>query len=619
MIDIKIHGETPTSYTASDLPRHARALALSGFKVFPLRPGDKRPLITKWQEQATNRLDQVLNWWSVTPNANIGIATGDGLTVIDIDTKDHNGGNGADGAKSLEEIELIYGDLNPTLTVQTWSGGKHLYYKTDAPQSNKVALWPGIDIRGDGGYIVAPGSIIQGRPYRIIGSTFTVEPGNDAVKELLKEESTYTNGSEPPPGTSDKLIPQGQRTDYLIKQCGALCDGTRSKETIKQLIAVINNTQLETPLTDRELEREVYPCIDRFKACTPKAVSNEQMAIAKGVNLVSFQELNYKTVDWLIPGYIPKGCITILGGDGGQGKTALWCNLVSAISCGNESILSRLALVNSKGISLVFSGEDDPESVLKKRLREYNADESKIYTLKLDDSALASITIGGELLPMLIEQYRPLLVVLDPIQQFIKDIDMSKRNDVRRTLQTLSTLGKKYGTSFLLVVHTNKRDKVASFRDKLSDSADLWDIARSVIAVGRTQDGNGFISQEKSSYSALNDTILFTFDGLTIKPTRTERKHYVELTTGHRQANKAQEKEDVKSDILYFLELNDNIEKRALLDHMQTNGHTANIINQAIKELKESEQIEIAKHADGYGNGVKAFIKLKKGKSNEEL
>ena len=86
MIDIKIHGETTKSYTASDLPRHARALALSGFKVFPLRPGDKRPLITKWQEQATNRLDQVLNWWSVTPNANIGIATGDGLTVIDIDT-----------------------------------------------------------------------------------------------------------------------------------------------------------------------------------------------------------------------------------------------------------------------------------------------------------------------------------------------------------------------------------------------------------------------------------------------------------------------------------------------------------------------------------------------------
>ena len=619
MIDFKIHGETPKSYTASDLPRHARALALSGFKVFPLIPGDKRPLITKWQEQATNRLDQVLNWWSVTPSANIGIATGDGLTVIDIDTKDHNGGNGADGAKSLEEIELIYGDLNPTLTVQTWSGGKHLYYQTDAPQSNKVALWPGIDIRGDGVYIVAPGSIIQGRPYRIIGDTFKVEPGNDAVKELLKEESTYTNGSEPPPGTSDKLIPQGQRTDYLIKQCGILCDGTRSKETIKQLIAVINNTQLETPLTDRELEREVYPCIDRFKACTPKAVSNEQMAIAKGVNLVSFQDLNYKTVDWLIPGYIPKGCITILGGDGGQGKTALWCNLVSAISCGNESILSRLALVNSKGISLVFSGEDDPESVLKKRLRDYNADESKIYTLKLDDSALASITIGGELLPMLIEQYRPLLVVLDPIQQFIKDIDMSKRNDVRRTLQTLSSLGKKYGTSFLLVVHTNKRDKVASFRDKLSDSADLWDIARSVIAVGRTQDGNGFISQEKSSYSALNDTILFTFDGLTIKPTGTERKHYVELTTGHRQANKAQEKEDIKSDILYFLEQNDNIEKRTLLDHMQTNGHTANIINQAIKELKESEQIEIAKHADGYGNGVRAFIKLKKGNQNEEL
>ena len=147
----------------------------------------------------------------------------------------------------------------------------------------------------------------------------------------------------------------------------------------------------------------------------------------------------------------------------------------------------------------------------------------------------------------------------------------------------------------------------------------MWDIARSVIAVGKTQDGNGFISQEKSSYSALNDTILFTFEGLTIKATGTERKHYVELTTGHRQANKAQEKEDVKNDIMDFLELNDNVEKRYLLDHMQANGHTANIINQAVKELKESELIEITKHADGYGNGVRAFIKLKKGHQNEEL
>ncbi len=232
---------------------------------------------------------------------------------------------------------------------------------------------------------------------------------------------------------------------------------------------------------------------------------------------------------------------------------------------------------------------------------------------------LESITIGGELLPEMVEQYKPLLVVLDPIQQFLKDIDMSKRNDVRRTLQTLASLGKQYGTSFLLVVHTNKRDKVASFRDKLSDSADLWDIARSVLAVGRTQDGTGFISQEKSSYSALNDTILFTFEGLTIKPTGTDSRHYVELTTGRKQANKQQEREDVKEDILSFLEINDNIEKRYLLEHMQTNGHTVNMVNNAIKDLKDTNQIEIVKRADGYGNGVKTFVKLRKEYQNEEL
>ena len=615
MNEIKIHGETPTSYTASDLPRYARALALSGFRVFPLVPGDKRPLIPRWQEQATNRLEQVNSWWQIHPSANIGIATGNGLTVIDVDTIAHNGGKGADGEDSLLGWQVINGYLPPTLTVLTQSGGKHRYYFTEKDYHNKTGILPGVDVRGAGGYVVAPGSRVNGMPYRIIGDVFSVKHGGEELARLMEEEPQ----NEPKTPPEAELIPQGQRTDYLIRQCGALQDGTKSKETIKELIAVINKNQLETPLTDTELEKEVYPCLDRFKAHPPKTISTEQMAIAKGVNLVSFEHLHYKTIEWLIPGYIPKGCITILGGDGGQGKTSLWCNIVSAISCGKDSILDRSTLLNSHGISLVFSGEDDPESVLKKRLIEYQADERKIYTLRLDDSVLESITIGGELLPEMVEQYKPLLVVLDPIQQFLKGIDMSKRNDVRRTLQTLASLGKQYGTSFLLVVHTNKRDKVASFRDKLSDSADLWDIARSVLAVGRTQDGDGFISQEKSSYSALNDTILFTFDGLTIKPTGTDTRHYVELTTGRKQANKQQEREDVKEDILSFLEINDNIEKRYLVEHMRTNGHATYMINNAIKDLKDTNQIEVIKHADGYGNGVKTFVKLRKEYQNEEL
>ena len=52
---------------------------------------------------------------------------------------------------------------------------------------------------------------------------------------------------------------------------------------------------------------------------------------------------------------------------------------------------------------------------------------------------------------------------------------------------------------------------------------------------------------------------------------------------------------------------------------MKTNGHTANMVNNAIKDLKDTNQIEIVKRADGYGNGVKTFIKLRKDNQNEEL
>lgn len=109
----------------------------------------------------------------------------------------------------------------------------------------------------------------------------------------------------------------------------------------------------------------------------------------------------------------------------------------------------------------------------------------------------------------IIEKHRPKLVIFDPIQQFIKGTDMTKRNDMRQTLTPLIRLGKLYGTTFILVMHTNKRDNIGSFRDKLSDSADIWDIARSILAVGRNSDGECFITHEKA-HIALDSQLSYT-------------------------------------------------------------------------------------------------------------
>ena len=460
---------------------YATKLAKMGFKVFPLRENAKTPLFRgKAQEQGTTDLNQIRDIWTQRPNANIGIATGDGLTVIDVDTKDSHG---VDGENSMLKYQVNEGFINETLEVTTPTGGKH-YYLTDNEYSNKASILPGVDVRGLGGYVVGPGSTINGTLYEAKQLT---EPqrDNSEVLQLLgacKKRETSTDPFEAlEKGYSETLIPQGSRTDYLIKQCAQLCDGTKTLETMKKMIQVINEDNLEIPLTDKELEMEVFPSLERFKKHEVKKVDPEASIDPNKISLVSVSDIEKEYVEWLVPGYIPKGTITIIGGDGGLGKTSLWCNIASAISNGTPCVLQENNdVMYPRGEVNYFSGEDDTARVLRERLEQNGANLDNIKTLPMDDDAFTSLSIGGALIEGIIEARRPMLVIFDPIQQFIKNTDMSKRNDMRQIMTSLIKLGEKYGTTFILVMHTNKRDKIGSFRDKLSDSADLWDIARSV-------------------------------------------------------------------------------------------------------------------------------------------
>lgn len=140
---------------------HARALAAQGFRVFPLIPNDKRPAIERWPDKATTDLATIDRYWRSHPDANIGIATGAGLMVVDVDMK-----NGKNGYATLIALERRHGTIQSSMTISTPSGGMHLYLRTKASVPNSVdKVGPGIDIRGEGGYVVGPGSTIDGREY----------------------------------------------------------------------------------------------------------------------------------------------------------------------------------------------------------------------------------------------------------------------------------------------------------------------------------------------------------------------------------------------------------------------------------------------------------------------
>lgn len=586
-----------------------------GFKVFPLRENDKRPLFKgNAQAQGTTDLNQVHDIWTRYPNANIGIATGDGLTVIDVDTIVSHG---VDGESSLLDYQGKKGFFNETLEVTTPTGGKHYYYLTDTEYSNKTGILPGVDVRGLGGYVVGPGSTINGTLYEAKQLT---EPqrANSEVLQLLgacKKRETSTDPFEAlEKGYSETLIPQGSRTDYLIKQCAQLCDGTKTLETMKKMIQVINETNLETPLTDRELEMEVFPSLERFKKHEVKKVDPETFIDPNKINLVSVSDIKKERVEWLIPGYIPKGDITIIGGDGGLGKTSLWCNIASAISNGTPCVLQEdNSYIYPRGEVIYFSGEDDTARVLRDRLEQNGANLDNIKTLPMNDDAFTSLSIGGALIEDLIEARRPMLVIFDPIQQFIKNTDMSKRNDMRQTMTNLSKLGNKYGTTFILVMHTNKRDKIGSFRDKLSDSADLWDIARSVIALGRNQNNENFITHEKSNYGVRQNAILYHIEnGRIIRDSfETERKTYVEFMGGKSKADKTDMRSQCKNVYLDLLSREKQSVKKDLEDRLQPMGYSNNMIRQVYNDLIQEQRIEATKTSGGKGQGIRTILTLK--------
>lgn len=83
---------------------------------------------------------------------------------------------------------------------------------------------------------------------------------------------------------------------------------------------------------------------------------------------------------------------------------------------------------------------------------------------------------------------------------------------MRDCMAPLISLGEETGTTFIVVCHTNKRPK-ASGRDRIADSADLWDVSRSVLMAGYTEDqGVRYLSNEKNNYTTLQETLLFTID-----------------------------------------------------------------------------------------------------------
>jgi Bifunctional DNA primase/polymerase, N-terminal/Primase C terminal 1 (PriCT-1) len=258
-------------------PKLAVALwyARRGWRVFaahtPTRSGCSCPKKTRcsdigkhprWDKKllphgvlsATTDETLIRSWWKKWPNANVGIATGagSGIFVLDVDPRH-------DGLTSLEHLQTEHGSLPETIEGITGGGGNHFVLEhPGAPthiRNSNGELAPGLDIRGDGGYIIAPPSAHKS------GNAYTWKerhsPKDLAPAKpppwLLTLITKPAPRQEPP--APDQPIPEGQRNSTLFRNGCAMRRRGLGYDAILAALRVENAQRCKPPLPDEDVEK----------------------------------------------------------------------------------------------------------------------------------------------------------------------------------------------------------------------------------------------------------------------------------------------------------------------------------------------------------------------------
>jgi putative DNA primase/helicase len=253
----------PGAARQSQLCRAALYYAGLGWPVLPLRPRAKAPLTRHGYKDATTDKRTVLSWWARWPNANVGIATGarSGVVVLDIDPR-----NG--GLESLQELMDRHGPLPQTPSAETGGGGLHYYFAVRGSVRSRQ-LAPGLEVKGDGGYIVAPPSVHpSGQPYRwlrglspkdlqlaelpewILAPMLSADAAR-AAPEATEAPALPASGDQ---DASDGVVHEGQRHNFLVRLAGKLRAAGFSVEAIESALLIENARRCRPPLPEREVQ-----------------------------------------------------------------------------------------------------------------------------------------------------------------------------------------------------------------------------------------------------------------------------------------------------------------------------------------------------------------------------
>jgi hypothetical protein len=231
-----------------------------GWAVVPITAGAKQPLV-RWQA-FQDRLptgEEVEDWFRHWPDAGVGIVTGavSNLVVLDIDPR-HGGDD------SLAALEREHGPLPHTIEAITGGGGRHVYFTYPGGElRNRAALAPGMDIRAEGGLVVAPPSRhASGRRYEWEVSH---HPDETALAPMPDWLLTIARGESPKAGHPvsywrdlvDRGVAEGARNSTIASLTGHLLWHGVDTRVALELLLAWNRVRCRPPLDDEEVAATV--------------------------------------------------------------------------------------------------------------------------------------------------------------------------------------------------------------------------------------------------------------------------------------------------------------------------------------------------------------------------
>lgn len=433
------------------------------------------------------------------------------------------------------------------------------------------------------------------------------------------------NAEDKQPVAFGRPISAGERNNELYRYAFKQYMKGLSCEEVHILTGAYNS-RLEEPLDTAEITNLVNSAcskevdresINRKAEVVMEFAEAAAESKANTSSIICLADIEEREPEWLIEGYIPKGEITVLAGDGGVGKTFVWCAIVAAISSGNRAFVLNNSFTEDAEQEprkvMYFSSEDSNEAVLRARLRNSGANLSNIITIDSAHKDFQEVKLNSAYLENLIDRYRPALVVFDPLQSFLPPkTEMRSRAEMREVMAKLHVYGKNYGATFLIIMHTNKQQNVWG-RTRLADSADIWDIARSVLICGEADSKSHlkYLSQEKSSYGKLSQTVLFRIEGNTAAYAGyTEKRDRDYVREASKTRVTAPEREAATRFILEYLQDHGEVPVGELDAAAVANGFSEHTLRRAKEQLKADGKTQIHQMGDGAGKGVKWYVSL---------